>query len=69
MDEISYVNLDRLISIVDELKEKEIDKIPMEFIISAFFPDAYDNLKNMITQSYMDGFKAGIKSVSEDDGK
>lgn len=69
MDEISYVSLDKLISIVDELKEKEIDKIPMEFIISAFFPDAYDNLKNMIIQSYMDGFKAGVKSVSEDDGK
>ena len=69
MDEISYVSLDKLISIVDELKEKEIDKVPMEFVISAFFPDAYDNLKNIVTQSYMDGFREGIKFVSEDDGK
>lgn len=69
MDEISYVSLDKLIQITNELKEKEVEKVPMEFIISAFFPDAYDNLKTAIAQSYMEGFKAGKESVMEDDGK
>lgn len=69
MDDYSCVNLNKLELIVKELKEKEITEVPMEYIISAFFPDAYDNIKNAVTQSYMDGYKAGLKSVLEDDGK
>jgi len=69
MDEISYVSLDKLILIIDELKENKVEKVPMEFIISAFFPDAYDNLKAAIAQSYIEGFNAGKESIMEDDGK
>ena len=63
MNEISFVSLDKLIQVVDELKEKEVTEIPMEYIISAFFPDAYDNLKAIVTQSYIDGYNAGLASA------
>lgn len=69
MDEISYVNLDKLIQIIDELKEKKVEKVPMEYIISAFFPDAYDNIKELVARSYMEGYNEGRKSILEDDCK
>lgn len=69
MDDYSFISLDKLESIIEELRDNEVKEVPMEYIISAFFPDAYDNIKKVVTQSYMDGYKAGLKSLLEDDRK
>ena len=73
-NDFSKVKLSKLEQITKNLrKELKINKgdleIPMEYIISALFPDAYDNIKNAMTQEYIRGYKEGRKSVLEDDLK
>ena len=62
---IDYTNLAVIVKIADKLKEAYPEKkleeiiIPFEFIIGSMFPQAYQNIKNTITQSYIEGFNKG----------
>ena len=73
-NDYSKVKLSKLKQIVNHIEKdmgvhRDDVEVPMEYVISALFPDAYDNIKRAVTQSYMDGYKAGLKSLLEDDGK
>lgn len=73
-NDFSKVKLSKLEQIIKGLrKEMKVEKgdleIPMEYIISALFPDAYDNIKEAMAKQYMEGFNAGRKSLLEDDCK
>ena len=80
MDELSTVKLSRVKQVVSQVENvacegcKDIDgtddvEIGMEFLISAFFPDAYDNLREKMTAEYIRGYNDGRNSLAEDDCK
>ncbi len=57
-------------SIRKELKVKNGDvEIPMEYIISALFPDAYDNIKKAMAQEFIRGYNEGKNSILGDESK
>ena len=67
-NEFSKVKLSKLEQITKnirkELKVKNGDvEIPMEYIISALFPDAYDNIKKAMTQEFIRGYNEGKNSI------
>ena len=73
-NEFSKVKLSKLEQITKnirkELKVKNGDvEIPMEYIISALFPDAYDNIKKAMTQEFIRGYNEGKNSILGDESK
>lgn len=72
MDELDYTTLGKLKEFVEKTEKvtgNPDTRIGMEILISAFFPNAYGNLKGQMAAEYIRGFQDGIKSISEDDGK
>ena len=47
-------------------KKRNLDEIRFEFIISALFPDIYQNIKEEMMRQHALGFAEGRKSIEED---
>ena len=40
--------------------------LPFEFIIGSLFPNCYNNIKDTITQSYIEGYAAGVSNTMKE---
>ena len=47
-------------------KRQNLDEIRFEFIMSALFPDIYQNIKEEMMRQHALGFAEGRKSIEED---
>ena len=47
-------------------KGRDLDEIRFEFIMSALFPDIYQNIKKEMMRQHALGFAEGRKSIEED---
>ena len=47
-------------------KQRDLDEIRFEFIMSALFPDIYQNIKEEMMRQHALGFVEGRKSIEED---
>ena len=46
-------------------KQRDLDEIRFEFIMSALFPDIYQNIKEEMMRQHALGFAEGRKSIEE----
>ena len=75
MEELSTVKLSsikKLVEAIEAATKNEDTEVGMEFLITAFFPDSYDNLRKIITEEYIRGYndgKAAAEEEMEDDLK
>lgn len=64
MDKIDTVKLDKLEKIIKNIKDsstlesKDID-LSFEFICASLFPDVFNNIKNVMTKQYIEGYESG----------
>lgn len=62
-----YVELGRIRRIVDKfINEPDETKVTFEFVMTAFFPSIYNNVKNTINQAYTAGY---IQATLENENK
>lgn len=68
-DTIKYSKVKNILEKIKSTLNQEDPDIPVTYFLSAFFPNAINNIKEQITKSYMEGYKDGKNSLMEDDGK
>lgn len=62
MDTVKLKKIKLLLKQIEtDTQSDEVD-IGFEFICAAFFPQIYDNIKDKITQAYIEGFQDGLKN-------
>lgn len=62
MDTVKLKKIKLLLKQIEtDTQSDEVD-IGFEFICAAFFPQIYDNIKDKITQVYIEGFQDGLKN-------
>ena len=62
MDTVKLKKIKLLLEQIEtDTQSDEVD-IGFEFICAAFFPQIYDNIKDKITQAYIDGFQDGLEN-------
>lgn len=62
MDTVKLSKLKQLLEKIEtETQANEMD-ISFEFICASCFPQIYDNIKDRITQTYIEGFQDGLKN-------
>ena len=64
IDKASLITLRKIVEkLNDAFKDDEPSEviIPFEFIIGSLFPHSYENIKNVLTQQYIEGYNQGKK--------
>ena len=62
MDTVKLKKIKLLLKQIEtDTQSDEVD-IGFEFICAAFFPQIYDNIKDRISQAYIEGFQDGLKN-------
>lgn len=62
MDTVKLKKIKGLLEQIEtDTQSDEVD-IGFEFICAAFFPQIYDNIKDRISQAYIEGFQDGLKN-------
>lgn len=62
---IDTVNLNRIEHLIQSIRRNSTEEDPVvsfEYIVGSLFPTIYQNVKDEITNSYIQGYNDGIKS-------
>lgn len=68
---ITCTSLQTLEKMVEHLKKDFEDRapetvlIPFEFVVGSLFPDCFNNIKEMATHQYIEGYKEGLAKKEE----
>lgn len=68
MDELDFISIEKIEEIIQKVRDSGAEEVPMSFVIS-LFPNAYENLKEILAKEYIRGYNDGRNSLSEDDCK
>lgn len=64
VDQVTFATLKKIVEKLNEaFKDTDPSEviIPFEFIIGSLFPHSYENIKNTLTQQYIEGYNQGKK--------
>ena len=62
MDTVKLSKLKQLLTQIENDTQSDKIDISFEFICAACFPQIYENIKDKISQAYIDGFQDGLKN-------
>lgn len=72
LEALGTIKLSSMQKVIDEAnkyyKEQNIadPDLPVTFVLSAIFPDTYDNLKSIVTHKFVEGYKEGYRAALEE---